>query len=234
MSEKHRLACEVAVAFALAMSAGCSATPGEICAVTMTECAGGLTCDRWVDGEGIPYRCLEGCERRRDCSDGAACLGAAYFERVSTRGVCDSWGNLGAGERCEVLPEDLCGPGLVCSSLAGLTCVSACDATSPHSEDRVCPEGRVCYEGVSSGIDGQRACLQRCDLATRDGCPQFTACLQIQHPQEGLIGVCMPSYVYSCETCPGDQVCADGMCFDPLDAPPLPWIVSPDVPPLVD
>ena len=218
----------------VATSAGCSATPGEICSVTMTECAGGLTCDRWAIREEIPYRCLEGCERRSECSGGAACLGADPFGRVTTRGVCDSWGNLGAGERCEELPEDLCGPGLVCSSLAGLTCVPACDATSPHSEDRVCPEGRVCFEGVSSGIDGQRACVQRCDLGTREGCPLFTNCLQIQHPREGVIGLCMPNDRYICDACPMEQVCADGACFDPLDAPPLPWITTSDVPPLVD
>jgi hypothetical protein len=105
---------------------------------------------------------------------------------------------------------------------------------SPHSEDRVCPAGMICNEAVSFGISGDRACLARCDLATRAGCPLFTHCLRIAHPDEGEIGVCLQASLYSCGECPFDQVCAEGGCFDPLEAPPLPWIVSSEIPPLVD
>lgn len=218
--------------------AGCAAsTPGELCPMTSTQCAGGLVCDRWaVYNTELPYRCLLGCERRSDCPGESICQGAQVFARLDARGVCDTWGDLREGEMCNPTPEDLCGPGLTCNAqVGGWNCVPSCDAFSPHSEDRRCPPGWLCHQGGSAfAPDPSRVCVRMCDLATRDGCAQFEACLRVTHPEEGEIGVCLDPALYSCGACPFDQVCAEGGCFDPLEAPPLPWIVSSEIPPLVD
>jgi hypothetical protein len=218
-------------------AAGCAAaTPGEVCPGATTQCAGGLVCDRWTARNDLPYRCLLECERRSDCPGESICQGGQSWDRVRARGVCDSWGELQQGESCSSEPEDLCGPGLTCNdSRGGARCVPGCDAFSPHSEDRRCPAGWVCNEtGSVFAPDSNRVCLRLCDVVTREGCALFETCLQIQHPELGVVGICTLPSLYGCAECPADEVCADGMCFEPLLAPPLPWPTSSEIPPLID
>jgi hypothetical protein len=193
-----------------------------------------MVCAEFQYGWG--YRCLLGCERRSECPQGAACIEVPSHLVTESRGVCDTFGTRTLGELCReelFVAEDPCGPGLTCNGMGEPRCVPACDAYSPHSEDRACPEGMICNTAVSDSTT-TRVCLRRCDVASQAGCEEFEVCIRFIHPEEGEIGVCYKPLLFDCSHCAYGTICVEDVCYAPADAPAIPWRMDPDVPPLVD
>jgi hypothetical protein len=174
-------------------------------------------------------QCLPTCERRSDCAAGEACV-----RSYSSPPTCDRYGSGVEGAECFEGP-DSCGPGLRCAYTDIFpTCRPNCEYQSPHSEDRICPAGTVCE------MTGTNVCVDLCDPLDPNACAatRGESCVRYSHPTLGVIGACFSRGAWqSCDNglrCTGGQVCAEGACHDPVDAPALPWPIAQDAAPLVD
>jgi hypothetical protein len=212
---------------------GCPDAAGRPCGGP-PDCPSGYSCVPTAY-EPLTQQCLPSCERRSDCMGGETCA-----RSFATPPTCDRYGSRPLGASCLDLAWagggfDECGPGLRCtSSYAPAICRPACEYLSPHSEDRACPAGTICE------MTGLNVCLDLCDPDDPNACDRANgvSCVRYSHATLGVIGVCYDRGPWTgCENgvrCTGGQVCAEGTCHDPVDAPALPWPIGPDAPPLVD
>ena len=219
--------------FAMLALIGCANPTGQSC--DSSACPDGFACVRLASG--LPQRqCMPACERRSDCMGEETCA-----QGLGATPSCDRYGTRSLGADCADIAAaggatvDACGPGLRCpAAYIPWTCRPACEASSPHSEDRTCPAGMVCE------LTGLDVCLDLCDPDDRSACNRAdgVVCVRYTHEELGAIGACMRSGPWnvcgSGASCAAGLVCAGETCQDPVDAPALPWPVGDSVPPLVD
>jgi hypothetical protein len=225
-------------ATAAAVILGCAIPEGQDCRFgrTVPDCPDGYQC---VSPDGSRGVCMQECVTRGDCASPKTCLVAD----PSVPRVCWIGGNASTGSSCSdyergAVPEDPCGPGLVCDTRGTRECAAACDPRSPHSIDRDCPEGFTCD---LEDNEAAAVCLQLCDPAASASCGDrpYHRCIRSVHPLLGEIGLCRTRgpFQYCSESgvmCGSGQVCVDDACLSPADAPAVPLRVARDVPPLVD
>lgn len=219
------------------LCAGCD-VEGQPC--VPGECGRGFLCSN-VNEFGDPqFICMRRCQSRADCTGGAICRAGASTDRV-----CWVGGTSQEGADCGAFangdePRDPCATGLMCSEdRGGDRCEPGCYTFSEHSADRVCPPGRLCD---LESWNFPSMCLEECDPSDPNACDRGNElyCIRTDYPGVGIVGLCQHQGEYDfCReepilSCGTGSVCVDHACYDPVDAPARPVLVSLLIPPLVD
>ncbi len=249
------LRCLVAVGIGAVVSCGPMDPPppgveGDACLdqsgdtrIPNRPCADGFACIIVRFGETVSdpgdYLCHRLCEQTADCGDGGRCATRTRDAGQLTR-VCVGTGTQPLGATCG--PEQDCAPGLVCLNRPGVTgmeplCTTPCEVSSPHADERRCPDGFLCSPEV---LGTWGSCLPACDLADLASCPSNRGCNRWSGglPPTGDVGICIgvsrscvgdgmfdrcesPDY---CEFVEGEELCVLPIMAEPYYEEPEPAV----------